>query len=116
MSEAEYYWPGEDDRGWFSVTHGDGEVRHLWWNGSKWSEGQFDPWQLTTEKVKERGYLGVRREKTKPDDAIYVSPQPQPDDYAAKALAAFRACKQTTHFANWAMEFGFTLCQRLGAV
>lgn len=65
---VEHYWPGEDEIGWHSVEHRDGETRLLWWNGMKWSDDQFAPWQLTTEKVKEKGYLGVK----KPADAKQV--------------------------------------------
>jgi hypothetical protein len=81
MSEAEYEWPLDERRGWLEVTHSDGEIHRLWWNGSKWSEGPFAPWQLLTAQLIERGYLGVRREPADAEPAFFWPREDEPGDY-----------------------------------
>lgn len=112
MSEATYWWPSKDQPGTYTIEHHSGAVwRDAYWNGVLWSNGHKAVEPL---EVLAWGYLGVRREKPELEAAIYVSPDRS--TLAAEALAAFRACKQQPQFADWAMEYGVELCQRLGAV
>lgn len=123
-----HFWPSPDEIGWHSVDHSDGEKRSLWWNGKKWSDDQFAPWQRTTEQVREMGYLGVRREKPEPVRVRFLEVtelQPTPravgdddpynDAIAAQALAEWRDVKQSPKAADWAYRWAHRLCVILGA-
>lgn len=118
MSET-HYWPGADEIGWHCVEHKDGEKRSLWWNGKKWSDDQFAPWQRTTEQVREMGYLGVRREPEKltPSDTAEILARSAEDNaaIAREAREELRMCRRSYEFERWAIKWGPVLCQMLGA-
>jgi hypothetical protein len=112
---SDYFWPGHEDHGWFQVTHSDGEVPRLWWDGSKWADEPFAPWRVTIEQVMEMGYIGVRREPAA--QPVEATPDEEVGDalIAQQALDEWRACKQAPKAADWAYKWAVQLCQMLGA-
>ena len=113
----QYEWPTEPGTYPLATTEGYEDEWQLGFDG-KWTCGEVKTRPFSTSEMKSDGYLGVRREKTKPDDAIYVSPQPQPEDNAAiakQALAEWRECKQSPKAADWAYRWAHRLCVMMGA-
>jgi hypothetical protein len=106
MSESGYYWP--ETPGCYNIEYRMGDNTYGGWP-FEWIEGHwFDvvtrKW-WTKDDMIANGYLGVRREAEKPDNAAT----------AQQALDEWRAVKQAPKAADWAYKWAVMLCEIAGA-
>lgn len=106
MSET-HYWPTEPGTYLIAQQEGYDDEWSLGVDG-KWSCEMIPTLTFTTAEMSD-GYLGVRREKPKPEQA------PDNAAIAAQALAEWRECKQSPKAADWAYKWAHRLCVMLGA-
>ena len=103
---SDFYWPGLDDLGVYDLVHDSGAVwREAMWTGEKWVAKGPSGGAIEHLEVISLGYLGVRREAEKPDNAAT----------AQQALDEWRACKQQPKAADWAYKWAVRLCEIAGA-
>lgn len=103
---SDFYWPGPDDLGVYDLVHHSGvALKGVMWTGANWVAKGPEANAMETRQMMERGYLGVRREAEKPDNAAT----------AQQALDEWRAVKQAPKAADWAYKWGRTLCEIAGA-
>jgi hypothetical protein len=116
MSEAEYFWPRENEPGLYLVVESGGGFCPIKWDGRSWiaSDGS----ELSHEILKAWGYLGVRREPATPmteEEEDETEAARETLSMAQQALDEWRACKQQPKAADWAYRWAVDLCERLGA-
>ena len=100
---SDFYWPGENEPGLYLVVESGGGFCPIQWDGKSWIAA--DGSELSHDILKAWGYLGVRREAEKPNNAAT----------AQQALDEWRACRKPAEFERWAIKWGPVLCQMLGA-
>jgi len=104
MSEASYFWPGEDQPGLYLVVESGGGFCPIQWDGKSWIAA--DGSELSHDILKAWGYLGVRREAEKPNNAAT----------AQQALDQWRLIQhKPAEVERWAYRWAVELCERLGA-
>ena len=104
---SDVYWPGPDDLGVYDLVHQSGVVlKSVMWTGANWVAKGPAAHATETRQMMKYGYLGVRREAEKPDNAAT----------AQQALDELRACQtKPAESERWFYKWGPVLCQMLGA-
>jgi hypothetical protein len=102
MSEATHYWPVQP--GVYTVESRHGAKRTMVLPASRWDcPGEFVC--RTTIDLQGDGWLGVRREAEKADNAAT----------AREARQELSMCRKPAEFERWAIKWGPTLCEIAGA-